>query len=248
MESVVKERARHEIEHGRMLAENDPETIWGWGTPAGKRRAHRRTQLISAGAGLRPGLRVLEIGCGSGNFSERFASLGIDLTACDISPELLVLANERKLPADRVRFVEARFEDLSSAQPFDAIIGSSVLHHLEIEPALANIHRLLKPGGTLCFAEPNMVNPQVHLMFKYQWAKKRWGVSPDERAFYRWPLQDRLRQAGFEDVRVRPFDFLHPITPKLLIKPVECLGIVMEHLPLFREIAGSLCLRARKPL
>lgn len=28
------ERARHEIEHGRLLAERDPELIWGWATPA----------------------------------------------------------------------------------------------------------------------------------------------------------------------------------------------------------------------
>ena len=59
-------RAEREIRHGKLLAASDPESIWGWGTRAGRVRARRRSDLIAAAAGLRPGIRALEIGCGTG--------------------------------------------------------------------------------------------------------------------------------------------------------------------------------------
>src|SRR3712207_6059544 len=69
----VSSRASHEIEHGKKLSMGHPEDIWGWGSPAGKLRASRRAGLIARGAGLRPGVRALEIGCGTGLFTEMFA-------------------------------------------------------------------------------------------------------------------------------------------------------------------------------
>jgi len=56
-------RTEHEIEHGRKLAQNNPEFIWGWDTPAGILRAKRRAELIVSGARLCPGIKALEIGC-----------------------------------------------------------------------------------------------------------------------------------------------------------------------------------------
>ena len=89
-------RASREIEHGRKLAATDTEVIWGWGTPAGIRRAHRRADLLAAGAGLGPGVRALEIGCGTGLFTEMLAATGAGIVAVDISEELL-----DKAPAPR---------------------------------------------------------------------------------------------------------------------------------------------------
>jgi SAM-dependent methyltransferase len=60
-----------------------------------------------------------------------------------------------------VRFACGRLENLHEDERFDAVVGSSVLHHLDLEPALAKIRALLKTGGVLSFAEPNMLNPQV---------------------------------------------------------------------------------------
>ena len=52
-------RPQNEIEHGRKLSRNDPELIWGWGTPAGRIRARRRAALIAEGARLGPHVRAL---------------------------------------------------------------------------------------------------------------------------------------------------------------------------------------------
>lgn len=157
----TNKRAKHEILHGKNISGGDPELIWGWKTPAGQYRAKRRAQLIAQSACLGPGVHVLEIGCGTGIFTEIFAQTGADIVAVDISKELLDIARAKKLPMQRVKFLEARFEQCDQIGPFDAVIGSSVLHHLDIKPALATIYKLLKPNGILSFAEPNMLNPQI---------------------------------------------------------------------------------------
>ena len=102
MEHSHIERAQHEIRHGEILAASEPERVWGWATPAGRIRAKRRTRLITEGAQLGPGVRALEIGCGTGLFTEMFAATGAQLLSVDISPHLLALAARRGLPEDRV--------------------------------------------------------------------------------------------------------------------------------------------------
>lgn len=241
------DRAAREIAHGYLLAQEDPELIWGWGTPAGRLRAKRRAELIAAGAQLGPGIRVLEVGCGTGLFTEMFAATGAQLIAVDISPDLLVRAQARNLPPEQVQFLEKRFEACEVDGPFDAVIGSSILHHLEIEPALRKIYNLLKPGGVLSFAEPNMLNPQIFFQKNIPWLKERLGDSPDETAFIRWQLRALLARLGFERINITPFDWLHPATPPALIRLVSGAGKRLERVPLLSELAGSLHLRAYRP-
>ncbi len=248
MNAKKRERADHEITHGRKLSQACPEVVWGWGTPAGKVRAKRRAELIMRGASLAPNRRALEIGCGTGLFTEMFASTGVDLIAVDISGDLLEKAKERKVPAGKVQFLEKRFEDCELDGPFDAIIGSSVLHHLDVEVALRKIFHLLKPGGVMSFSEPNMLNPQIMLQKNIRWIGERLGDSPDEQAFMRWQLRRLLRQCGFEKIEIKLFDWLHPLTPERLIPLVSKVGGWLEKMPLIREFAGSLFIRARRPL
>ena len=238
-------RASHEIAHGRFLAREGAESQWGWGSPAGRERAERRAELIVKGACLEPGTRALEVGCGAGLFTEKFARSGSDLVAVDISPDLLELAKARGLDPERVRFVNRRFEECDVHGPFDAVIGSSVLHHLELDQALSRIFQLLRPGGWLSFAEPNLLNPQVYLERRFRsWFPY---VSPDETAFVRSRLRKELDAHGFEAISIEPFDWLHPSTPGACIRWVDGLGRFVERLPLVREFAGSLAIRARKP-
>jgi SAM-dependent methyltransferase len=240
-------RTRHEIAHGKLLAQGDPVEIWGWGTPAGHLRAQRRAALIAAGARLGPGVLALEIGCGTGMFSELFLASGANLLAVDISGELLAQARARRLPEERIRFLEMPFEECRVEGPFDAVIGSSILHHLEVEAALEKIFGLLKPGGYLSFAEPNMLNPQVWLERKLSFLPCFWYVSPDETAFVRPSLQRLLARAGFTEIAITPFDWLHPQTTPAWIKKMQKLGERLERTPFLREFAGSLLIRARRP-
>lgn len=239
-------KAISEIRHGEKLAKGDPERIWGWQTPAGHIRATRRAKLITHTACLRPGMNVLEIGCGTGLFTEFFASAGVNLVAVDISKDLLEIASNRNLPKDRVRFIEARFEELETNNYFDAVIGSSILHHLDVRKSLTKIFSFLKHGGVLCFAEPNMLNPQILIQKNIPAIKKIMGDSPDETAFIRFRFKNLLKEAGFDMISIEPFDWLHPAVPGRLITVVQLMGDVFEKTPLLREFAGSLLISGRK--
>ena len=123
MDRSSQNRAEHEIRHGKKLAQRNPEAVWGWSTPAGQQRAQRRAQLIAKGAGLGPGVRVLELGCGTGLFTEKFPQTGAELVAIDISPDLLKIAKARILPRERVHFRQGLFEEDTFEGYFDAVIG-----------------------------------------------------------------------------------------------------------------------------
>jgi 2-polyprenyl-3-methyl-5-hydroxy-6-metoxy-1,4-benzoquinol methylase len=241
---LVQERITKEIEHGRFLAQHGAGEIWNWESPAGKLRWARRVKMLSSH--LRHGMTVLELGCGTGYFTRELARSGADIIAIDVSHELLEIARAN-YSAPNVDYQTQNAYALSYPDAvFDSVVGSSVLHHLEVEEALRNIYRVLKPAGTIYFTEPNMLNPQIAVQKNVPWIKRKLGDSPDETAFFRWPLERLLEQTGYRDVRIDPFDFLHPKTPVRLIDRVNALGGFLESVPVISEFAGSLYIRAVK--
>jgi ubiquinone/menaquinone biosynthesis C-methylase UbiE len=234
----LKERMKHEVEHGEFLASHGAEDVWNWASPAGGRRAKRRAGFFLEH--LRPGVRALELGCGTGYFTRLCAPSGAEIVATDISDRLLKAAREQTKDAN----VTYEIADGHALQyengSFDLVFGSSILHHLEIDIALKEIARVLKPGGRMVFAEPNMLNPQIVAERKIPWLRKKLGVSPDETAFVRFLLAPRMKAAGFSAVEVTPHDFLHPATPEAFIDVVVRASRMIERIPLVREIAGSL--------
>ena len=189
---------------------------------------------------------VLELGCGIGYFTSELIHSGAEIVAIDVSPDLLEIAKTQH-SARNVRYeIQNAYAMTYPDAMFDSVIGSSVLHHLEIKAALHEIHRVLKPDGAIYFTEPNMLNPQIALQKNIPWIKRWLGDTPDETAFFRWPLRRLLERTGYRDVRVDPFDFLHPKTPELLIRRVTMLGSFLENLPVISEFAGSLYIRAIK--
>jgi SAM-dependent methyltransferase len=240
----VDERLANEIRHGRFLAERGAGEIWNWESPAGKLRWVRRAKMLTNH--LAPGMTVLELGCGTGYFTRELARSGGNIVAIDVSPELLEIARANCSPPN-VRYEIQNAYQLSYADAvFDSVVGSSVLHHLEIEAALREIYRVLNPGGTMCFTEPNMLNPQIAIQKNVASVKRKLGDSPDETAFFRWPLRSLLERIGYREIRIDPFDFLHPKTPIALIGRLNALGRFLENVPLISEFAGSLYIRALK--
>jgi SAM-dependent methyltransferase len=240
----VQARIAKEVQHGRFLADHGAGEIWNWESPAGRLRLARRVKMLSSH--LKPGMTVLELGCGAGYFTQELARSGADIVAIDVSPELLEIAKTNCSSPNVQYQIQNAYALSYSEAVFDSVVGSSVLHHLEIEEALRDIYRVLKPMGTIYFTEPNMLNPQIAIQKNIPWIKRKLGDSPDETAFFRWSLWRLLERTGYRDVRIDPFDFLHPKTPIALIDSVNAFGQFLENVPGISEFAGSLYLRAVK--
>jgi 2-polyprenyl-3-methyl-5-hydroxy-6-metoxy-1,4-benzoquinol methylase len=102
------------------------------------------------------GKRVLEVGCGIGTDSINFARADAELTAVELSGESLSIAVQRADVmgvADRIQFVQANAEELTSAlddEPYDLVYSFGVVHHTpHPERALAEMRALTAPRGTL---------------------------------------------------------------------------------------------------
>lgn len=111
------------------------------------------------------GMRVLDLGTGTGNLAARFAALGCELWCTDYSPKMLELARA-KLPAAHIFQHDLRQPfPPELAGRFDAIVSAFVLHHLELPEKVTFIRKLLAerlvPGGRLVIADISFPTPQA---------------------------------------------------------------------------------------
>jgi ubiquinone/menaquinone biosynthesis C-methylase UbiE len=92
---------------------------------------------------------ALDVGCGDGILSIRLAACATQVTAIDISAEMIAIARE-KSAGENVSYVEGDF--LTSPLPadgFDFISAVAVVHHMRFDAALVRIASLLRRGGVL---------------------------------------------------------------------------------------------------
>jgi ubiquinone/menaquinone biosynthesis C-methylase UbiE len=245
--AAAAERLAREIEFHRSIADR-AERVWNWESAAGRRRAQRRAQMYVEHALLAPGRLALEVGCGTGLFLDRVAECGATIHALDLSTHLLAKARARLAGRTHVSVECGNAEQMPYPDgTFDAVYGSSVLHHLDLDRALREVFRVLRPGGRMVFTEPNILNPQVAVMFHVDATREYFGVSLDEMAFSRFRAVRTARAVGFLQASARPFDFLHPSVPAAVVAAVSRAGALLEQIPLVREFGGSLLIRATKP-
>ncbi|MET7933128.1 class I SAM-dependent methyltransferase [Streptomyces sp. NPDC005322] len=184
------------------------------------RRSARRLGLPAR----RAGLRLLDLGCGTGASTAALLTAAPEarIVAVDVSAGMLARAGAKTWPA-RVRFVHAPVERLADAGvtgPFDAVFAAYLLRNVtEPDAVLATARALLTPGGRLAVHEYTLSGHPAH---RAVWtAVCRAIVQPagsltGDRGLYRhlWrsvvefdtapALGARIRRAGFTQVRVVP--------------------------------------------
>jgi ubiquinone/menaquinone biosynthesis C-methylase UbiE len=116
----------------------------------------RASRLLLRAAGLAPGMRVLDLGCGLGHLcgiaAELVGPLG-NVVGVDASPQHLAVAESRR-KAGNVRFVDADVVAYRDAEPFDAVIGRLILFHLPDPVAVLRHHfGSLKAGGLIAMLD-----------------------------------------------------------------------------------------------
>lgn len=214
-------------------------------------RMERRADWIVAEMGAVQGASILEIGCGTGELAHHIAQkTSFQVLGTDVCAPFIKEATERfQLPNVRYEVVDFNDPDSLPGQKFDYIVGNGILHHLyhNLDTVFASMQRLLKSGGEIIFLEPNIRNPYIYFIFSYATFREMANLEPDEMAFSRTFITERLVGAGFDTVRVDYKDFLLPGVPASLIRPSIVAGAVLERLPAARTLAQSLFIRARKP-
>jgi len=187
------------------------------------RRSAERLTLPGRGAGL----RLLDVGCGTGLSTRALldAYPDAEIVGADASAEMLAQARAKTWP-DSVRFVHSRAEDLAGAGVegwFDGILAAYLLRNLpDIDASVATLRDLLAPGAPIAVHEYSVADsPAARATWTAVcWAviiPLGWRVTGDPSLYrYLWRsvlhfdglerLRRRLREAGLEAVRAEPMD------------------------------------------
>lgn len=228
--------------------ERSRDAYWGRYPQTSPTRLRWRANAARHALHIAPGESVLELGAGSGAWTEHLAAVtsgASPITAAVFNPDLAEAARARALPNTKVLLLGA--EDELPEGSFDFVVGTAILSHDHYQENLAWIHRLLKPGGQLLFFEANYFNPQVYVKAHSRPIARWAGNAPHQIALRAAELAYSLRREGFEEAEIVPYDILHPRTPKGLIPSVQTTAFLLEHLPGVRRLCGTLFITARKP-
>lgn len=213
-------------------------------------RSERRCDMIVSEMTIKQDTSILEIGCGTGEIAHFIAKktnaqvLGTDLCVPFIE-QAKKIHNLPNLSFDVLNFNEPHTLD---GKKFDYIIGNGILHHLyyHLDEALANIRFLLKDGGKLIFLEPNLINPYCYVIFTYPFFRKKAKLEPDEMAFTRRFITEKLKTTGYSKSKVKYKDFLLPFIPSFFIKPVILIGDFIEKIPGLNRMTQSIFIVGEK--
>ena len=154
-ETIAKELAWHEQESQRRL----PLDLFLYEPPA-------FDQVVASGFDylqMRPGERVLEMGCGEGKQTLELVQRGMAVVSTDLSHVQLCRAQARlraSSPEVKGIFIQANAEALPFARnSFRLLYGKAILHHLDLDLSAQEVIRVLQPDGRATFAEPMARHP-----------------------------------------------------------------------------------------
>jgi len=194
---------------------------------------------------------VLDYGCGVGNSVEKVIKYNPKkITGIDISE---ISINKAKNKADGlgldVNYKVDNCEKTSfDTNSFDIIYGSGILHHLQIDKCLEEIHRILKPNGKILFVEPLGTNPLINFYRK---------LTPNSRSIDEHPLlkkdldyinlkfkETKIKYYGF--ITLIFFPFYNSLNRSRFFKFLTNVDQLLFKLRFFRLFAWSILITAKK--
>jgi ubiquinone/menaquinone biosynthesis C-methylase UbiE len=161
--------------------------------------------------GLKKGMKMLEPGCGRGEFLNNFKEMGLDVVGVDISPEATTYDNGLEVKLCDVENELLPFED----NTFDVIYSKSFIEHLYYpERYLIEAYRVLKPNGVLLTLVPDWESNY----------KTYFDDFTHRAPFTKISLIDAYKMYGFKEVDVFKFRQL-PIVWKYPVLNYFCAAI-----------------------
>jgi cyclopropane-fatty-acyl-phospholipid synthase len=167
-----------------------------------------KLDLIATKLGLKPGMRVLDVGCGWGSFAIHAArEYGVTVTGVTLSKAQAELAREKVRQAGLADRIEIRLADYRHLEPssYDAIASIGMAEHVgeaQIDRYAETLYSLLRPGGTLLNHAIASLDPDdepLEDIFSTRY------VFPDGETLPLSRVQLALERAGFHTSTVEGF-------------------------------------------
>jgi 2-polyprenyl-3-methyl-5-hydroxy-6-metoxy-1,4-benzoquinol methylase len=157
--------------------------------------------FITKAAGNRPGLELLDVGCGSGTLLSLLKRQGFRVRGVDFSPEAAAIAkSENGVEVEVGSLEDVQFPDAS----FDVVTLFHVMEHVtNPRHVLTEVSRILRPKGAVILQVPNIESWQFK-MFRAQW----YGLDIPRHVidYSKKSMLELMRDSGFLTVRVRQFN------------------------------------------
>jgi dolichol-phosphate mannosyltransferase len=208
-------------------------------------RLRRRAYLVSKSLPVLPGRAVLELGGGSGIWTEHLAAVLAGqnpLTSVVFNEDLARNAQSRNLP--NTRFVLAgNLQSTVPSEGFDYVVGTEILADELCPAALETVYRCLKPGGESLFFVRNGTNP---LSYFRNILSRRKGSGRDagfQRAVRVKGWIDAAARRGLGSIEVLPCE----VIPPLNFSVGQAIGLILERAPAALRFASIVSLRGAKP-
>ena len=191
-----------------------------------------------------PGIRsVVDFGAGSGRLTVPLLRHGFSVLAVDVSDRSLQslkqLAERLALPSP------ATADHLPSQARFDAVVGTDILHHVDLDTHLPALYEALHDLGRVVFSEPGGFNPTWYV---YLPLTAPWHIEKGVRNCTYFNLRRKFEAHGFRDVRVSGLGLLpRPIFnwSKRLSRLNDALGdLPLVKLFAYRYIVEAVALRS----
>ena len=202
------------------------------------------------------GKNVLDFGCGAGVASAEIAKFAAHVTGIDISPEAARISTEqaeRSGVSGNTTFTVMDAEALEFAPgTFDVVCVRGVLHHMDLDAALTQIHKVLKPDGKAIFLEALANNPIIQA---YRRRTPHLRTAWETEHILRFEDAVKMRKY-FNKVEVRPFHLAVlaavPLRKTPLFKPVwavlEMFDRAALRLPGLRKQGWMACFLLSQPI
>ena len=195
-------------------------------------------------------IKIIDLGCGTGAFTEKLSLLSSNVYGCDISPESIKRA---KHLFPNMNFSVQDIENLKFKDNFfDVIVFSGVLHHfIDLQLPLMEAKRILKPGGLIFAFDPNLHNPFFWLYRrKKSWLYSSQGVTKNEEPLTKKKIKFVMELCKFKKIEVygiANISFKYIKNKKLLLPIYNLVDFFIDKIPYFKNVFGSfLIIKAKK--
>jgi SAM-dependent methyltransferase len=185
----------------------------------------------------------LDVGCGTGVLAERLRSAGYKMWGVDPSEGMIAVARRRAPDVETT--VGSGTELPYESSRFDLVITVAVMHHIAapeaVHRALAEMVRVLKPGGRLVVWDHNPRNPYwSHLMARVP------QDTGEERLIPETEIVAGLTGAGARILRSDQLGFVPDFTPSRALRLAAAVERAVEGIPLLQRLCAHNVVLASK--